>query len=1154
MRVLRACLPFLATVGLLLALASGASAQYRASIQGVVLDPHGLAVPGAKISITAKETGLVQKTTTNDNGVYTVNRLAPGLYTLVVERSGFRTKTLTDLEIAAEKGTAVNVTLDLGAVSERVTVNGAELPAIDTETGEVSGTLATREVHALPALNRDPFQLLRLAPGVSGDGQGLPASAGPGGTSGTTSIFQTENQAQVAANGQRNEGNSFQVDGVSVNSLDWGGAAVITPNVESVKEIKITSNSYDAEYGRGDAAQIEVISQNGTNQYHGSLFLKMDRPGLNAYQGYNGPGGSAVVTRVGDRFNQFGGSVGGPIVKNKLFFFFSYETLRSNSVSQSNNWVETPQYASAVKAHTGALASQILSFLGEGPTVAELIDLDCSVLSLPDANCQQVTGGLDIGSPLTTPIGTVDLTYNQPDTPAGVGSGLDGVPDIQFVQSNTPDHIVGTQYNGRVDYQVTGKDLVTYSLYWTPRDETSYNGMPRPANLWHSNRLNYAQALLWNHTFGPTLINEARFNVSRWYFNELSTNPQQPWGLPQVSADAPTGINWGAAPSDLYKTGYNARDTVRWVRGNHSLKFGADFYKSQNTQGGESAARPSYNFNNLWDFANDAPYLENGTFNPSTGIPTNYTAYFRDSEYAFFGHDDYKLRPNLTLNLGLRWEYFGSLREKYNRLATAVLGRAPNQLTDARIRWGGNLYNSQKTNLGPHLGFAWSPHALGSWDLNNRLVVRGGFAIAFNRLEDAINVNALQNPNPYAASFSFNPGDIVYAAPSDPHQFAPYPVNPSAVLTYDPNTHFPTSGGPVTLWPLPADLKTAYTYRYSLEGEYDLGHNWIASIGYSGSTSHHLLRWVFQGQALFSPQNPQVNGVRYWANDVNANYNALLTRLQKNFSHGLELDTQYVFGKAKDEASNNYYFDAQYPFSPQAAWGPSDNEVTHNFKAWGVWTPEIFKENNWKKKVIGGWSFSGILNAHSGFPWSPIYDVWVDNTPDPSLGCSLVFYNSQYCNVRPAAYLGGALNDRGNKTFEYQLGQFPNGPQAYFTPPNLTLTGIPPLPGVGRNSFRGPRYSSVDLTASKSFGMPKMKLIGEDAKLEIRFSFYNLFNQTNLSPIGDQQIGTIYLDYGTGAQTNPTGQDGVNPASTTFDQAGSGLPGRVIDVQLRLSF
>ncbi len=545
-------------------LAVSTFAQYRAGIQGTVLDSQGDSINAATVTLTNKETNRTQTVTTDASGVYNFLSLAPGHYSLVAKAAGFKQKTLADVTVSAEQIQSVNITLEVGDVTQSVTVNGDTTPPIDTETGQISGTLSSTEVQNLPSLGRDPFQLLRLAPGVfgdaahtnSGNSQNTPGSAGPGGTSANSSIFSTENQVQINANGQRNTTNDYQIDGVEVNSLAWGGAAVITPNEESVKEVRVSSNYYSAENGRNSGAQVEVVSQNGTNEYHGSIFIKMDRPGLNAFQRYNGPGGPSADERVTNRFNQIGGSVGGPIVKNHLFVFFSYETLRNSTVNTNNTWAETPQFLG--QAPTGSIANKLLTFPGEGTAISRIIPMTCAQAGLTTpGSCQEIgaggSSGLDIGSPLAAGLGTHDPTFGTAGTPFGVGSGLDGVPDIAFVQTLNPNVSNATQYNGRVDFQATKNDLIAFSMYYVPNDATFYNGNARVANLWNSDRLNESGAILWDHTFAPTLINEARFNVTRWFFNELGTNAQEPFGLPTDNIN--TIGNVGGRPFNLERRG-----------------------------------------------------------------------------------------------------------------------------------------------------------------------------------------------------------------------------------------------------------------------------------------------------------------------------------------------------------------------------------------------------------------------------------------------------------------------------------------------------------------------------------------------------------------------------------------------------------------------
>jgi hypothetical protein len=1147
-----------------------AHAQYRAGIQGTVTDSQGAVVPEASVTLTSQETNLSKQATSSSSGTYTFNGLAPGSYTLTAEKAGFKKQIVGDVRIAAEQMQAVDLHLEVGEVSQSVTVSDVA-PIIDTETGQVAGTITSKQVQTLPTFGRDPFQLLQLAPGVFGDnarsagGSGsspMPGNAGPGGSSGTSSIFQTENQVQVSANGSRNISNSFQIDGIEVNSLAWGGAAVITPNEESVKEVKVIANNYSAENGRNSGAQVLVVSQNGTNSYHGSLFFKADRPGLNSFQRWNGPASDNPGTpqerglqRDNDRFNQFGGSIGGPIIRNKLFAFFSYETLRNDSVNSSTAWYETPQFLQLAPA--GSIASKLLTFPGEGVSFNAVLTRTCADAGLASpGQCAEVTSngkfaGLDIGSPLTSALGAADTTFQNPGAP-GVGNGLDGIPDIIPVDTTNPTQNVFAQYNGRIDFQATSRDLFAFSTYIVPVRTDSFNGPVRPANLFHHKAMNQAGTALWDHTFSSSVINEARFGVTRWYWNEIDTNPQEPWGLPVDKVDTfgsigilasnsqANQLNFGApGPSIFNQTTYNIRDTLTTVRGRHSLKFGADLYREQDNDQAPGNARPNYNFRNLWDFLNDAPYQENGVnFNPITGQPTSVRKDIRSNIYAFFAQDDVKLKPNLTVNLGLRWEYFSPIDEKQGNISNVVFGPGANTLTGLALKLGGDLYQSSKNNWGPQIGFAWSPTKYQS-----KLVFRGGFGVGYNHPQEAITLDGRFNP-PLVVALSLNSPNpqggvagspMVYAVPSDVHQSNDWPVNPNAILTFDPTTHLPLGGAPISLVAVPQNLHTPMTYRYSFQTQYDLGHNWAATLGYQGSSTHHYGRTINLNTVL-APLNPQVNQLTYHVDDANANYNALLAELQHRFSRSFEFDTQYSWSKAIDDGSFDYYNDP-YPFAASFARGPSDYDATHNFKFWGVWTPTIFRgDHSWLEKIAGGWELSGIWNWHSGYPWSPLYT----NT-----SCNVIYIGSGYCNLRPGAYLGGAGSDYSNSTFMSSTGNFPNGALSYFTVPTFQqgpafpATGpVPPPPGVGRNSFRGPGYFDIDLTLGKSFGLPKMRVLGESAKLNIRANFYNIFNKLNLNP--SSISNSISFD---GTTSNPN-----------FGQAQGALGGRIIELQARFSF
>jgi hypothetical protein len=1166
--------------------ASAAQAQYRASIQGTVTDAQGAVVEGATLTLTAKETNISKTATSASDGIYAFSGLAPGHYSLAVQKTGFKKELLDDVTVTAEQANAVNVQLQVGQVTEAVTVSGSELPAIDTETGNVAGTLTSDEIQNLPSFGRDPYQLARLAPGVfgdgstSGDGRGSTLPGSNQISSGSTgSIFMTENQPQIVAGGTRNNGNSYQVDGVEVNSLAWGGSAVITPNEEAVKEVQIQANPYSAENGRNSGAQVLVVTKNGTNDFHGSAFAKIHRPGLDAYQRWNGPfpGSTAPFGHLRDnnRFNQFGGSVGGPIFKNKLFFFYSMEQLR-NVVNGSgpSGWYDTPQFDSLVASNApSSIAAKFMGLPGSAVKFTQINPVTCAQAGLTEGtNCVTVKDsggniiGLNVGSPTNAALGT--------KSSSSLGGGLCNgttipcTPDIFNVSTLQSDRNIATQYNGRLDYQATSKDLVAFSIFWVPNNNDGFfNGGARTYNLWNSDRLNYSPTVLWDHTVNANILNEARFNVTRWWYNEVTSNPLGPFGFPAASilnlgfgefgnGTCPfCGLFGPAGPGIFYQTTYNIRDTLTKIHRSHSLKFGTDIYKEQDNDETPWAGQPGYNFNNLWDFANDAPSQQAGDYNPVTGKPQNSIKHIRANIYSLFAQDDYRLKPNLTVNLGLRWEYFGPIHDKSGNFSTAALGPGTSVLTGLHMRLGGNLYNSSYHNFGPQIGFAWSPRRIVHHEFNNKFVVRGGFGIAYNRMQEAVTLNGRFNP-PLDESFSYWSGtaltgsNVFYAVADNPRDFNGYPSTPAAVTTINPTTNLPACApatcAAVGVTAFDANLPTPVVYRYSVEGQYDLGSHWVATVGYQGSQSRHFTRQINNLNWLYPNNlNPAVAGVDFYTNDANASYNALLTQIQHQFARTFSIDAQYVHSSCMDHGSQDYYSDP-YPFNVNASLGHCDFDSTNAFKAFGIWSPRIFRgSSDWREKIVGGWELSGIYTFHSGFPFTPFF------------GGPLSCCNGQ---VIPAGYKGGAGSNYGNSTFEQPNGNFsqlasltcsnanPCTSIPYFAIPTLTASGVPPFPGLQRNLFRGPRFHDFDFSMRKDFGLPHVKGLGEGAKISLRADFYNLFNTLNLSPIsGLQHLGNLSFD----STTNTTTVTGLDQG---FGRAGSAQGARVVEFQFRFQF
>lgn len=1111
------------TMFCLMLFALSASAQFRASLRGTVTDSQGAVVAGAKVTLIDTSTGRSVVSTSDANGIYQFNALPPAPYRLTAESQGFKQKVLENVQIIPEQPNALDLQLEVGAAQETVTVSGTT-QALDTETATTAGTVTSNQIQHMPSFGRDVLRLAQLAPGSFGDNSqasgndnyNLPGTQTGGGQSGgADGIFKTENGAQIIANGSQTENNGISIDGISTTSAVWGGATVITPSEDSVDNVKIVSNSYDAENGRFNGAQIQITSKGGSNQFHGSLFFTTHQPNLNAFQPYNGQGNK--VLRDENHFEQFGGSVGGPIWKNKIFAFFNYETVRQpSSTITGNGWYETKAFDASAPA--GSIAATYLGFPGSGVVATGInTNATCQTAGLTEGvNCVTIPGqGLDVGSPLKTGLGKQDLTWVSKSNP-GIGGGLDGVADIANYITSNPTNFSSAQYNGRLDANVTGNDRIAFAIYWVPLTKTNYNGGTRAYNFFHHDQINDAFSVIWNHTISSSFLNEARANAAGWRWNEISSNPQSPVGLPTDRFDQTGSItlnNFGpSVGSILNQWTYGFKDVATKIIGRHTVKFGGDVTRLFYLNECAGCGVPSYRFFNIWDFLNDAPHNESSGFDPRTGFPTTQRQDDRENIWGLFVQDDLKLRRNLTLNLGLRWSYFGPLYSKERNMFVAFPGAGASYLTGLVVRKG-NSWNPQKGNFGPQIGFAWSPRYF-----NDKVVVRGGYGLNYNQEEIAISANINANPgltiNPtftMSTPTSPNPG-IIYAASSNPRLLGGYPANPNTIVSFGSNG-LPTTGQ-VNVSIFPNTLPTMLVHHYSLDTQYDLGHNLIATVGYLGSVSRNIF---FHEHPNAAPAangltlNPQIGGGDYWAVSGRANYNSLLAELKHQFSQQFMADAQFTWAKSMDTSSGPY-FEQDYPYDLNLDYGRSDYNVGKSFKLFGVWQPVFFHSNSWVEKIVGGWSLSGIFNIHSGFPWSPVL----------TFGGSLYCGTCNYTQLYPAAYLGGAGTSTSNDRFKTAANSnYPKGGAAYFSKPTYTAYmstnygNARPQAGLRRNSLNLPGYKDVDLTLAKGFGLPNAPVIGENARLELRIDAYNLFNNLNFNPnniskkIADSNFGTI---------------------------------------------
>ena len=1162
-------------------------AQFGASLSGTVTDSSGAVVPGAKVTITNTATQAQKTATSSAQGFYAINELPPGHYSVVVTAKGFKEQDFADVGVTGDQPGGLNVTLTAGAASETVTVNGDESPLLQTADASVSSTITSTDVTRLPAFGRDPYELLRTGVGITGDsarsGSGGAISL-PNNTSQNQSnygLFQTENQIQISASGQRVTSNTYELDGVTVDSLLHGGSTIITPSIESVDQITILAANYDAALGRNVGAHILTTTKAGTDEIHGSGFFQYDEPGLNAYQSYGGPtstpGVFAPPIRDDEGQREWAASLGGPAIRHKLFWFGSYEAVKSSLQSFSETYVPTPQWYSGLAAArpSGLVAGTVTKPAGQAQ-VRAVLPGSCSAIQ---SVCNPVGTGFDVGS-----FGGTDGQYlpnvNANGTAASpnlsTGAGLDGIPDLEFAQIETPSRYRGTQFHGRGDWYITPKDQIYAGFYTQKLDQNSLNAGAgaAPDTAVPFRPFNQSATPVYIHTFGPNLINELRANYTRFADNQIADSQGQVnWGVPGLYAQ-----NYGfgqiqfstiSAPTTPYKAAedtYEIRDIVTKVIGPQSLRIGFVARNEQDNDNDSGLARPNYAFQGIWDLANDAPLYEGIAANPNTGGVGSAQRYFRRHYYAGFVQDDWKAAPNLTLNLGLRYEYFGALTNKGFPVNNMVLSTAPgDQIIMSKLALTDQLYPSTPDGFAPKFGLAYQP----KW-WNNKMVVHAGFGVSFDNMDEEPISPAYENGPGYfdyglccGGLQSTNPNAVgtgivfEYGTSDSPYSYAPNPnlavgVNP---VSGTPNAFTPPGGTPSTpqveTYSILPGMRQPTLYNFSFDTEWQLPWQMALTIGYQGAVGHHFLRLVDQN-FLYNQSNgtcatggacmPGVNQTPFYAayvptSDVNTNYHALNAHLEKRLQHGVNFSAVYTWSKSMDNASEEgpgFESNQTDPGNDAAEYGPSDFDVRHRFTAEGTWTLPGPSKNTMLKEVLGNWQLNGVFTFHTGFPWTPVVGV-------PSV--AIINGASTIAPTRPTGYGPGsgspanadAGNACGNNNF-IQGGNFPLGSASYFA------YGTPGPPGIGRNHFNGPCFIDTDLSAAKQV---TFSIRDHQALLRFQANTYNVFNHTNLQPIsfGSNEAYVSFTDTPGTHVNNPL--FGLSPGADN---------GRVIEFFARLQF
>jgi Carboxypeptidase regulatory-like domain/TonB dependent receptor len=1163
-----------ACVAVLLLAALSAHAQFSASLSGTVMDSTQAVIPGATVVLTNDATKATQTVVSSSAGTYQFNELPPGSYSIKVTFKGFQQSSVSNVAIAAETPRTLDLTLQTGQDTQTVNVNADLVPVLQTSDASIGSTIDSAEIQRLPAVGANPYELLRTAPGITGDaaraGNGtanfLPNGQGPGGSS--SGIYQTENQTQISADGQRVTDNNYTIDGVSVDSLSHGGSAVVTPNTEAIAALTVVSTSYDAADGRNSGAQIKAITKNGTNDLHGSLFFLYDEPGLNSYNKWGGPSNGPRL-RVSNKQRTYAASIGGPLVKNKLFLFSSYQGFGQGNNGTSLVWVDTTQYRSLVEStRPNSVSAQIFAAPGIQPRITSVINRGCLDYSSNQGMypaqtvtsglwCQSVTGGIDIGSPTAGGSSQIGI-YPLETRPAGkaspeeVGGGLDGVPDLQFVSLSVPGHSRGNQYNGRVDYNLTSNDLIAGSVYFTKLDSYgSANGNSRPMGDNAFKPLNSAGTLIYIHTFSPSVINELRGNFTRFYDNGVKDGGGViNFGIPEVHTEGLpfNSIQWGL-PQGIGRffaqNTYEVRDTVSKTWNSQVFHIGVELRREQDNDNiVASNVRPVYSFRGLWNVANGTPIFEGIDANPNTGGPPTIANHLRSEYYAGFLQDDWKATPTLTINLGLRWELFTPLRNKDFKMNYPVLGAPGRELVDIKLTPHDRFWNTQYGNFGPKFGFAWNPALMAS-----KMVLRGGFALAYNHLDVALFNVAQLDDGPGLANFGlccgtasdffgtpFAGNTITYVLGTS-NSATSYPINPALATGVGANGYpkpFNGANPNTEVYGAFPNTRQPYSYLFSLETQYQLPAQMTATIGYGGSIGRHYARLVLQNflyntSVTTGGVTTNVPGSVFFAQtDSNTSYNALNVRLERRMRNNFTAAVNYTYSKSLDQVSNgdqsNALANQTNPANNATEWGPSDYDTQQRVNITGLYElPNIHTGGELLKAAVNGWQINGILTYHTGFPWTPITNN-LNSVPNNPTSATVN-------PVRPLAYFGGAGNSCSSSAFK-SGSNFPGGGTKFFS---TTLpTGKTYTPGIGRNSFRGPCYLDVDMSVAKEV---RFEALSHTALLRFQANAYNVFNILSLQPI-----------------VNGNNGGPANISSANFGEAPGANAGRVLEFLARFQF
>lgn len=1090
-----------------LSIAPAYAQEVSAGITGRVTDPSGGSIVGAKVNAKDLDRGTEWPTSTNVDGIYAFPRIPQGRYELKVEVTGFKTYLNPEFVLEVNQRARVDVSMQVGAVTESVEVTG-EAPLLQTDTTQVGSTIDNSQIDHTPLISRNPVALSLLTAGVTNPDPNS-FNSGQRATGG----------GRPYVNGNREEANNFLLDGVD-NNFTSDDLVSYQPNPDAIEEFKLITNNASAEFGNFQGGIINVIIKSGTNHLHGDVFEYFRNDKLNANNWGNNWSG---VARPALRWNQFGGTLGGRIIKDKLFFFLDEQSLRKDT---------PPSVASATLMPTAWRTGDFSALLDATQTGGK-------VIQLYNPNALDPTTGLRAPFPNNV----IPASMLNPAASKLMSSSF--YPAPQYGRFTTPNYyyqswsqIYSDQGDVKVDWRPQEKDYITLRVSKSRQDAPGLNNLPIIYGSFNTSPFENG-VLNWTRTISPKIVNEARVGVNFVTLNsggadeglgnlaqQVGINNAGP-GLLALGQGLGNGgsFNWmtgiGSAnigtQSDFANTTFHFADNLTIIRGRHMMKMGGQllreridvFYSGNNGRSG------FINFSGQFTAQNalapsgtqigEADFMLGLTDDYGRGLQSG-TWGQRSNVWGFYFQDDWRATNNLTLNLGLRWEYRSPWVEVENRQAN--FGQISGQLLlaaplpanlaappgPAPLVESGTpgLYNSYKKDFQPRVGFAYTPDFL-----NKKLVFRGAYTISSYLEGTGTNLRTPLNP-PFEQEFEtrYNIAGQ-YTLPGSTLDQGLFGLNPKN----------PYSGATIRLWD--PNVRPADVQQWNFSTDFEIPGNNVLTAGYVGQHGMHLMVAMPYLQNIVTngvvSQGPYLSGNPALRSEIaqisgtasigRQGYNALQATLRRRFSRGLEYQVAFTYshgmsdsigyyGQGGQAGSQSAYW--QYLYCQSCEMGPTYFDLRFMFVPSFTYQLPFGRNRHfgsgWNKPVdalIGGWQLGGVYTAHSGYPLTIKYNQDTSGTGQRSYRVDVVGTPQDPHQIGPnLSYLG--------------IG-------AYAAPPKGTYGNI----GVGTE--RGTDMSRFDLSLSKQFHITESKYF------ELRGEAFNLFNTPIfLSPASQTITSTLF--------------------------------------------